>query len=122
MIIAVALTNNNDIAYSIEDTDKFKMYDVLDKQIINTYTKEVSRQILSEKISFLKSENTEILFIKTLDDYETDAFGPYSMQAFINADGDANELVKQYLHGAYIENLDVDYNEGKTKSKPPINE
>ena len=31
MIIAVALTNNNDIAYSIEDTDKFKMYDVLDK-------------------------------------------------------------------------------------------
>ena len=122
MIIAVALTNNNDIDYSIEDTDKFKMYDVLDKQIINTYTKEVSRQILSEKISFLKSENTEILFIKTLDDYETDAFGPYSMQAFINADGDANELVKQYLHGAYIENLDVDYNEGKTKSTPPINE
>ena len=92
------------------------------KQIINTYTKEVSRQILSEKIIFLKSENTEILFIKTLDDYETDAFGPYSMQAFINADGDANELVKQYLHGAYIENLDVDYNEEKTKSTPPINE
>lgn len=122
MIIAVALTNNNDIAYSIEDTDKFKMYDILDKQIINTYIKEVSRQILSEKIDFLKSENTEILFIKTLDDYETEAFGPYSMQAFINADGDANELVKQYLHGAYIENLDIDYDEENTNTIPPINE
>lgn len=64
MIIAVALTNNNDIAYSIEDTDKFKMYDVLDKQIINTYTKEVSRQILSEKISFLKAKILKFYLLK----------------------------------------------------------
>ncbi len=44
------------------------------------------------------------------------------MQAFINADGDANELVKQYLHGHILKNLDVDYNEEKKKTIPPINE
>lgn len=103
MIIAVALTNTNEIAYSIESTDKFKMYDIFEKQIINTYLFNVDRKILQEKIDYLKNEHTEILFIKTLDDYETEAFGPYSMQAFINAEGDANELVKQYLHGPYIE-------------------
>lgn len=106
MIIAVALDAEGKIAHSVEKTEQFKMYETSERMITNTYHTEVGKLDLEAKVAYLKSERVEVLFIETLDDDETDAFGSYSMQAFINAEGEPEELVNAYLEGAYTENLE----------------
>lgn len=105
MMICVALNEDGEVAYSLERTDKAKIYETSGDMITSNYEKDFANMDLHQKAETLKNIGVKVLFIETLDDTETAAFGPYALQVYINASGDADDLVSAYLDGEYEEVL-----------------